>query len=547
METKRCGLYIRVSTETQARVPEGSLKNQRFALEQFINSRNAIDKEAKWEITDYYADEGKSAKDTKRPEYQRMMSDMREGRINTILCSALSRISRSVKDSLVMVDEFRRHRIDFIVLKENFDTSTSSGKCFFTIMGALNEFEREQVGERTRSSMLARGYRGLSQGCYILGYDLDPARRGSLVPNQKEARLVNFLYDTYLETGSVARTAQIANSKGYVSKSYISIKTKKPHGSKKFGFSATLNILTNRAYIAQREINKMHKHRNQDELPRDQRYSTVSATWKPIVDEKKFNKVQALLKENLMHKNNGARPTKHNYLFNGEILFCEKCGARMEGRNGHGRGNKIYYYYYCVNKACRHKVPELELEQTAQEIIKAASLNPLKLRKITDKINAKLVAQLPNLKEQRRVAAGDLNSLSSEAKKIMDEFLNISGGKVFVEERLSELEKKKTYLNNRLVSLDAEIATLEKKTIDEAKVKGLFGAFEDIFRDKIKPYQKRILLQWILANVKIGNNELNLSIDSRRFRSDIRQVLRGDMVLDTARGSQFRAWTRTSE
>lgn len=537
METKRCGFYIRVSTEMQARVQEGSLKNQRLALEQSIASRNAIDGEVKWEITDYYIDEGKSAKDTKRPEYQRMMADTRDGRINTVLCTALSRISRSVTDSLAMVDEFKRCKIDFICLKENFDTSTSSGKCFFTIMGALNVFEREQVSERMRSSMLARGHRGLSQGCYILGYDLDPSKRGSLIPNQKEARLVNFLYDTYLHTGSVETTAQIANNKGYVSKSYISVKTQRSHGGKKFGFSATLNILTNCAYIGKREVNKLNKGKNQSELLEDQRYFLTDAVWKPIVDIKKFNAVQAQRKRQFVHKNNETKPTKHSYLFNGQILFCEKCGERMEGRNGHGRGNKIYYYYYCVNKDCRHKVSEFELEQTAQAIIRAASLNPLRLRKITDKMNGRLVAQLPYLKEQRRVTAGDLNSLSSEAQKIMDEFLNISGGKVFVEERLSELEKKKTYLNNRLASLDTEIVTLEKKTIDESKVKGLFGAFDEVFRDKIKPYQKRILLQWILNNVRIDNDELKLSIDSRRFRSDIRQVLRGDMVLDTARGS----------
>lgn len=537
METKKCGFYIRVSTETQARVPEGSLKNQRFALEQFINSRNAIDKEAKWEITDYYEDEGKSAKDTKRPEYQRMMSDMREGRINTIVCAALSRISRSVKDSLAMVDEFRRYRIDFIVLKENFDTSTSSGKCFFTIMGALNEFEREQVGERTRSSMLARGHRGLSQGCYILGYDLDPRRRGSLIPNQKEAQLVNFLYDTYLQTGSVATTAEIANSNGYVSKTYTSIKTSTPHGGKKFGFSATLNILTNCAYIGKREVNKMNRGKNPSELREDQRYFVTDAVWEPIVDVNKFNAVQAQRKRQFVHKNNETKPKKHSYIFNGEILFCEKCGARMEGKNGHGRGNKIYYYYYCVNKDCRHKVSEFELEQAAQEIVRAASLNPLRLRKITDKINVKLAAQLPHFKEQRRALVEELNGVSGEAKRIMDELLTIGAGRVFVEERLADLEKRRTYLNNRLASLDVEIVTLEKKTIDETKVKGLFGAFDEVFQDRIKPFQKKILLQWILANVRIGSDELKLSIDSRRFRSDIRQVLRGDMVPDTARGN----------
>ncbi|MBI5291626.1 MAG: recombinase family protein, partial [Chloroflexi bacterium] len=65
---------------------------------------------------------------------------------------------------LDMIEFFKQHGVDFICLKEDFDTTTAQGKCFVTIMGALNEFEREQVGERTRTSILARAERGLWNG-----------------------------------------------------------------------------------------------------------------------------------------------------------------------------------------------------------------------------------------------------------------------------------------------------------------------------------------------------------------------------------------------
>jgi site-specific DNA recombinase len=204
---KRCGLYIRVSTDRQAKVEEGSLKNQDQLLTQHVELKNKMDGE-QWVIGERYIDEGKSAKDiTGRPAYLRMVEDIKRGRIDTIICTALSRISRSTRDLLDMIEFFKQHEVDFICLKEDFDTTTAQGKCFVTIMGALNEFEREQTGERMRTSILARAERGLWSGGRVFGYDPDPQRKGSLVPNPEEAKIVNFLYDTYLECGSVYETA----------------------------------------------------------------------------------------------------------------------------------------------------------------------------------------------------------------------------------------------------------------------------------------------------------------------------------------------------
>jgi len=82
-----------------------------------------------------------------------------------------------------MVDYFREKNVDFICLKEDFDTTTAQGKCFLTIMGALNEFEREQTSERTRANMLARAERGLWNGGQLLGFDLNAQKKGYIIPN----------------------------------------------------------------------------------------------------------------------------------------------------------------------------------------------------------------------------------------------------------------------------------------------------------------------------------------------------------------------------
>ena len=265
---KKLGLYIRVSTERQVKVVEGSLKNQDQLLTHHVEFKSKLSNE-QWVIVDRYVDEGKSAKDTKgRPEYQRMIQDIEKGKIDTVLCVSLSRISRSTRDLLDMVEYFKEMNVDFICLKEDFDTTTAQGKCFLTIMGALNEFEREQTSERTRSNMLARAERGLWNGGQLLGYNLNIEKKGYIIPNDEEKIIVNFCFDAYLECGSILKTCDVANSKGYHTKEY-STKGGNFHTSKKFGYTPMLKLLTNLAYIGKREINKYRMHKSQENLPED--------------------------------------------------------------------------------------------------------------------------------------------------------------------------------------------------------------------------------------------------------------------------------------
>jgi len=120
---------------------------------------------------------------------------------------------------------------------------TAQGKCFVTIMGALNEFEREQTGERMRTSILARAERGLWSGGQVFGYLPDPQRKGSLVPHPEEAKIVKCLYDTYLECGSVYETAARANAQGFRTRAYTG-RGGVQHAAKPFAYTTVLWVLT---------------------------------------------------------------------------------------------------------------------------------------------------------------------------------------------------------------------------------------------------------------------------------------------------------------
>lgn len=516
---KLCALYIRVSTERQAKVEEGSLKTQDHLLAQHVEIKDKIGPES-WRIVDRYADEGKSAKDTKgRPEYQRMIADINAGRINTVVCTALSRISRSTRDLLDMVEFFKQKNVDFICLKEDFDTTTAQGKCFITIMGALNEFEREQTSERTHHTMLARAERGLWNGGQIVGYEIDPAKKGQLVINEKEAESVRFAFDTYLVCGSILETAKQMNAHGYRSKSYTS-RNSKVHLPLPFGYTSTHQMLSNLAYVGKKEVNKGRRRLPQESLSEDYRYRLVPAAWPAIISEEQFNKVQHLIRINHKQRGNALGTHRRFYLLNGGLLQCAVCKSRMEGHSAYGRLGQRYYYYSCQNSECRFKIPQEEAERAARELVVGVLREDRLLEKIVHRTNELLLQELPKLLKQRQERQQQLATINAQAQKIMDEYLDKPDFGPFVKDRLSILVDQRSAVEKGLATLSQMVDDIEQRTIDRTLVEKLLKSFDEVFGEDLKPYQRRELLQRVLQRIQVSDREIRAAVKVHRPSPD---------------------------
>jgi site-specific DNA recombinase len=295
-----------------------------------------------------------SGKDSVRsPEFQPVFEQVRSGLVNTVLCPAMDRVCRSVIDFLNLFEFLNTYGVRFVSLRENFDTTTAQGRFVATILIALAEMERELTSQRTSEAMADRAMRGLWNGGQLLGYDLDPQRRGYLIPNSMEELLVNLGFDTYLELGSIKETVDTLNRQGYRTKSYTSRRGNHHPGSK-FTVGSLQYVLKNEAYIGKKEVIQSTESGEVRVL--------VDAVWPPIVTEQKFQEVQQLMADNGQTHHSGASSVQHVYTLSG-LVHCKRCGSKMDGESATGRLKTKYFYYRCSNRGCALRVAAHEIEE----------------------------------------------------------------------------------------------------------------------------------------------------------------------------------------
>ncbi len=149
----RVALYARVSTTDQ------HTDAQVAALREYAAARGL---EVEQECV--YVDAGVSGAKDRRPALDRMLADARRRRFDAVACTKLDRLARSVRHLLNLGAELESLGVDLIVLDQALDTSTPSGRLLFALLGAIAEFERDLIRERTRAGLAAARRRGRHPG-----------------------------------------------------------------------------------------------------------------------------------------------------------------------------------------------------------------------------------------------------------------------------------------------------------------------------------------------------------------------------------------------
>jgi site-specific DNA recombinase len=158
--------YVRVSTDRQA--DHGvSLEAQEAKVRAMAIVRGC-------ELAEVIVDGGESAKDLKRPGVERLIAAVNTGNVDTVIVAKLDRLTRSVKDLCSLLELFEKRRVALISVAESLDTGSAAGRLVITIMGAVTQWEREAIGERTRDALRHKRNQGRRAGNIPFGSRLSP-------------------------------------------------------------------------------------------------------------------------------------------------------------------------------------------------------------------------------------------------------------------------------------------------------------------------------------------------------------------------------------
>lgn len=369
MKPLKIGAYIRVSTDDQVNVYEGSLDSQKHRIDEFVQFKNR--QQSGWgNIVEYYVEEGVSAGTTNRPMYQKIMSDVRKGKVDLILVSDLTRLSRNLLDFCTLIHELEKYHASYLSMKEQFDTSTPIGRMMVFIIIALGQFEREQTSERVAVNCHSRALRGLVNGGPTpLGYDKHPEKPGLLLVNDEEAEIVRKIFQTFLDEGSRAKTIEALHTLGIRPKK--TSKRQKEKGHAEWTVQSLGSLLQNTAYIGYREVNKLYKDEDPNHLKPWQKYQMVKAAWPAIVTEKLFHDAQHLLEEAAdKERTRLGKREKRIFLLTG-LLNCGESGLPLVGQASRSSSGNVHRYYHFVRKPKALKVvrPRLSADELEEKVL----------------------------------------------------------------------------------------------------------------------------------------------------------------------------------
>ena len=195
-----------------------------------------------------YEDEGYSAKNTDRPMFQKMMADIKKKTIHVLVCYRLDRISRSVSDFSAILEQLQAKGIEFVSIRESFDTSTPMGRAMIYIASVFAQLERETIAERVKDNKYMLAHTGRWQGGFApLGYktrkvvytDNDRKNRSFFVleKDPKTCELVQMIFDLYLKLGSLHQV-----------ESYLQVNRITSPRGKEYTVQTIRQILKNPAY-----------------------------------------------------------------------------------------------------------------------------------------------------------------------------------------------------------------------------------------------------------------------------------------------------------
>lgn len=507
--------YGRVSTNEQAFNEDGSSKvdaspqMQKVRCQQFVEALNfREDRKGNYEILEHLSDDGFSGKNTKRPSYKKLWDYVGSGKIKFIVASELSRLSRHTLDFLELLTHCEKHNVDVMIIGLNLDTSSNFGRVMVTILVSLAQFEREMTSTRVKENARARLIKdGKINGAgEVLGLDKDPDRKGHFIINQDEVKLLEKIFEIFLNSSSRADTLRTLKEMNITAK----------HGKE----------LTKQRYHM---IFSMIKYRYRGLWPfidSSGREQLVKLPHGPILREELLQKVE----ERLVQQAERKRWVGNSHVYLLTTLLVHEDGSNFTGQPAKQR----QYRYYC-NKKNKIRIRCEEIDDLVLKRLNEYLSNDSHFKSLVDKSLTQKNEAIPLLKAKIAKLQKELKKIEKEEDGIKGQLLvtNLDNQQIVHK----WLEDNVIKLNNRRKPIEVELESLKVAQeqllvpVQMDQLKDSVKTFLDQFK-KLPNQKKRGFLERFFQKIVIkSNNVIELHIFEDVFKGKLGKKMSGSSTI----------------
>lgn len=467
-------VYARVSSQEQAE--EGySIGEQEEKLKAYCVAMG-------YKVNRVAVDPGYSGASLDRPGIKEVISDVKHGRCKKVIVWKLDRLSRSQKDTLILLEDvFFPNGCAFVSLNENFDTATPIGRCIVGVLAAFAQMERENIRMRTTMGKAAAIRSGRYTGpCAPFGYQYAWKENGKreIVPDPYTSIIVKDIFRLYNSGSSIGEVARYCDD-NYGCFAHVS----SDHASRVSRIMRN-PVYAGRVHIGPEVFEGMHQ-------------ALVSLEAWQAANDRLADNVQAFERAN------------RSGLLSG-IIFCGCCGARMSSRRVGWKDNKYdVYMCYSVSKCSPSMVKDPDCSNRKKKP-RVSELDDLILSEI-GKLAADPAAldDLMNDPEAPEDKAGPVSERLEEIEKQISRLLNLyQTGVLDLEElqpRISDLKEERGRLSSLLETMEEETAGKLSKTaaLEAASAFPAAVASGD-------PEELRSLVRALIEKVVYNNGEMTI-------------------------------------
>lgn len=490
--------YCRVSTDNEDQ--KTSYDSQR------IHYKNMIEENPDWEFVGIYADEGITGTQTKkREQFNQMMSDALNGKIDLILAKSISRFARNTVDTLNCVRLLREHNVDVYFEKENIHTLGLSNELFLTLYSAFAQAESESISENVKAGVRMKMKRGELVGKYApFGYLYDK-EKDIIYPDENKKDIVTYIFEEYSKGVGFRTIALNLNNLGIPSPSNL-----------KWCHASVRRIIINEKYVGDLKTGKYYTenvltHKKKVNYGEKEQYFTYNHH-EPIISRELWDKCQEILaiRSKIIKPDGNIDKFSRKYAFSSKI-FCGICGERFIRRSYKIRSNnKEVAYWIC--RSHRNKIECSNLihyKQEELEDIFVIAYNKLfqdsdkYIHSFMKKVNEVINEQQDNLNHKK--IQDEISKLENKLSSLIDLQLDGSISKEILNQKNQEISNKiKEYEQQLKDTENIELTRKQKlKQIDIIsntlkQYKGLTKFNEEVFNS---------LVDKIIIGEKLENGE----------------------------------------